>query len=58
MLDLGAGSNPHNQIRQGLGIRQILVDISNESDIDSVISVDAMNFASISENLIVLTGKK
>lgn len=57
LLDLGAGSNPHNQIRQGLGIRQILVDISNESDIDTVIFVDIMNFAFISENLMVLTGR-
>lgn len=57
LLDLGAGSNPHNLIRQGLGIRQILVDISNESEIDSVISVDVMNFTSISENLMGLTGR-
>ena len=57
LLDLGAGSNPHNQIRQGLGIRQILVDISNEGKIDSVISVDVMNFATISENLMALTGR-
>jgi phage-related protein len=57
LLDLGAGSNPHNQIRQALGIKQILVDISNESDINSVISIDVMNFTAISKNLMILTRK-
>jgi len=57
VLDLGAGSNPHNSIRQSLGIKQILVDISNESDINSVVSVDVMNFTAISKNLVVLTGE-
>lgn len=57
ILDLGAGQNPHNKIRQALGIKQILVDLSNESNVNSVIPLDVMNFTGIDKNLMLLIGK-
>ena len=57
LLDLGAGSNPHDKLRQNLGIKQILVDISNEGSAQSVIPIDIMNFTGVTKNLKALIGK-
>lgn len=58
LLDLGSGSNPHRDKRKSLGINQVLVDIANSNDVDTVIPLNIMDFSAITESLTKLLGKQ
>jgi hypothetical protein len=59
ILDLGAGRNPHNQIRLSLGIKQFLVDlveIPNQNFQTSVIKASVLDESLIEEQLFLKRG--
>ena len=59
ILDLGAGKNPHNQIRLALGIKQFLVDlveIPGQNFQTSVISASVLDESLIKKELFLKRG--